>query len=159
MMIVTRHYKKATNAMLPIPSILVKRTGGFTLLEVMIALVILSVGLLGLAALQLVAIRGNSFSSEMTYATMLAQQHAEILKGLPFNDANLAPADEQNPHTAIGSSKGVQYAVRWTIADNTPDTDMKTVNLTVQWTSLRQGTSSEAGTVTARLRTIIRNQS
>lgn len=151
-MIGKRHYNKATNAILP-------STGGFTLLEVMIALVVLSVGLLGLAALQLVAVKGNSFSSEMTYATMLAQQHAEILKGLPYTDSNLAAADEQNPHTAIGSSKGVQYSVRWTVTDNTPDTDMKTVNLTVQWTSLRQGASSEAGTVTARLRTIIRNQS
>lgn len=157
MMIGKRHYKKDTNTM--VPSILVKQTGGFTLLEVMIALVILSVGLLGLAALQLVAVKGNSFSSEMTYATMLAQQHAEVLKTLPYTDANLAPADEGNPHTAIGSSKGIQYAVRWTVTDDTPDTDMKTVNLIVQWTSLRQGTSSEAGTVTARLRTIIRNQS
>lgn len=157
MMTGKRHFKKDTNTM--VMSILVNKTGGFTLLEVMIALVILSVGLLGLAALQLVAIKGNSFSSEMTYATMLAQQHAEILKNLPFTDANLAAAGEGNPHTAIGSSKGIQYAVRWTVADNTPGTDMKTVNLTVQWTSLRQGTSSEAGTVTARLRTIIRNQS
>jgi type IV pilus assembly protein PilV len=157
MMTGTRHYKKDTNEM--VPSILVKRREGFTLLEVMIALVILSVGLLGLAGLQLVAVKGNSFSTEMTYATMLAQQHAETLKNLPYTDANLAPADEGNPHTAIGNSKGVQYAVSWTVTDNTPATDMKTVNLTVQWTSLRQGTSSEAGTVTARLRTIIRNQS
>ena len=133
----------------------VEREKGFTLLEVMISLVILSIGLLGLAALQLVAVKNNSFSSEMTYATMLAQQHAETLKSLPFSDSDLDP--NGNPHTTTGNSKGVQYTVTWDVTNNSPDTDMKTVNLTVRWTSLRQGTESDAETVTARLRTIIRN--
>jgi type IV pilus assembly protein PilV len=135
--------------------LIVKRNEGFTLLEVMIALVVLSVGLLGLAALQLVAVKGNAFSSEMTNATMLAQQHAETLKCLPFTDANLDP--NGNPHTTIGSSKGVQYTVTWNVTDDSPDTNMKTINLSVRWTSLRQGTASEAATVTARLQTIMRN--
>jgi type IV pilus modification protein PilV len=135
----------------------IRQAKGFTLLEVMIALVILSVGLLGLGALQLVAIKTNAFSSEMTYATMIAQQQAEILKSLPFTHTNLTAATESNPHTAVGSSKGVQYAIRWTVADNSPATDMKTVNIVVQWQSLRQGQSSEA--VTAQLKTIVRNSS
>jgi type IV pilus assembly protein PilV len=137
---------------------LIHRDEGFTLLEVMISLVILSVGLLGLAALQLVAVKNNAFSSEMTYATMLAQQQAEILKSRAFTDGDLTEGD----HSAMGSSKGVLYTVAWNVTDNTPDTDMKTINLTVQWTSLRQGTSdqtTEQKTVTARLRTIIKDQS
>ncbi len=139
-----------------IQNLLLKKGEGFTLLEVMIALVILSVGLLGLAALQLVAVKGNAFSSEMTYATMLAQQHAEILKSLPYTDADLT----QGAHSAMASSKGVQYTVAWNIADNSPDTDMKTINLTVTWQSLRQGAADqtdEQKTVTARLQTIVRN--
>lgn len=134
----------------------VRKNEGFTLLEVMIALVILSVGLLGLAALQLVAVKSNAFSSEMTYATMLAQQHAEILKSRAYTDADLTAGS----HSAVGSSKGVQYTVTWNVTDNSPDTDMKTVNLTVTWSSLRQGTAdqtAEQRTVTARLRTIIRD--
>jgi len=141
-----------------IRNILLKKGEGFTLLEVMIALVILSVGLLGLAALQLVSIKNNAFSSEMTYATMLAQQHAEILKSRAFTDSDLTAGQ----HSATGSSKGVQYTVAWNVTDNTPDTDMKTINLTVQWTSLRQGAADqtdEQKTVTAQLRTIIRDQS
>ena len=137
--------------------LLLKRNEGFTLLEVMIALVILSVGLLGLGALQLVAIKTNAFSSEMTYATMIAQQQAEILKSLPFSHTNLTAATESNPHTAVGSSKGVQYAIRWTVTDNSPATDMKTLNTFVKWRSLRQGQASEA--VEAQLRAIVKNQS
>ena len=140
-----------------IPILFLKRTEGFTLLEVMIALVILSVGLLGLAALQLVAVKSNSFSSEMTYATMLAQQHAEILKSLDYDDANLDSSN--NPFTAAGSSKGVLYTVTWNVTDDAPDTNMKMVDLTVVWQSLRHGSSDqtpEQKTVTARLRTIVR---
>ena len=143
-----------------IQGLLIKRNEGFTLLEVMIALVILAVGLLGLAALQLVAVKSNAFSSEMTYATMLAQQHAEVLKSLPYTDANLTPGT----HTAVGSSKGVQYSVTWNVTDNVPATDMKSVNVTVLWLSLRQGAAGQGQTpqqqtVTASLQTIIRNQS
>jgi len=138
--------------------LLVKRSEGFTLLEVMIALVIMAVGLLGLAALQLVAVKSNAFSSEMTYATMLAQQHAEVLKGLPFTDTKLTPGS----HTELGSSKGVQYTVTWNVTPNVPASDMLSVNLTVQWQSLRQGAAGQTAqqqTVTASLQTIISNPS
>jgi type IV pilus assembly protein PilV len=137
--------------------LLVKRSDGFTLLEVMIALVILAVGLLGLAALQLTAVKSNAFSGEMTYATMKAQQYAEVFKSLPFTDTDLDSTG--NPHTAIESSKGVQYTVTWNVTDNVPATDMKSINITVEWTSLRQGKASEAGTVTSNLRTVLRNPS
>jgi type IV pilus assembly protein PilV len=143
-----------------IQGLLIKRVEGFTLLEVMIALVILAVGLLGLAALQLTAVKSNSFSSEMTYATMKAQQYAEVFKSLPFTDVDLDPAG--NPHNALESSKGVQYTVTWNVTDNVPATDMKSINITVQWQSLRQGAASQTAaqqTVTANLQTIVRNAS
>jgi type IV pilus assembly protein PilV len=45
---------------------------GFTLIEVLVTMVILSVGLLGMAALQLTGIRNNQGSAMRTQATMLA---------------------------------------------------------------------------------------
>ena len=62
---------------------------GFTLLEVLIALVILSVGLLGLASLTASVIRTNSFSDDFTTATALAQDKLENLVNLSFTDASL----------------------------------------------------------------------
>jgi len=140
--------------------LLVKRSEGFTLLEVMIALVILAVGLLGLAALQLVAVKSNAFSSEMTYATMLAQQHAEVLKSLPFTDGNLTAGEHEPIEKPI--SKGARYTVKWNVTDNVPVTDMKSIKVTVQWKSLRQGAAGQTEdqqTVTATLQTVIRNPS
>ena len=45
---------------------------GFTLLEVLIALLVLSIGLLGLAALQTTGLRSNEMASMRTTSTMLA---------------------------------------------------------------------------------------
>lgn len=143
-----------------IQDLLAKKSEGFTLIEVMIALVILAVGLLGLAALQLTAVKSNAFSSEMTYATMKAQEYAEVFKNLPFTDTDLDPAG--NPHAAMESSKGVQYTVTWNVTDNVPATDMKSINITVQWKSRRQGAANQTDTeqtVTSNLQTIVKNQS
>jgi len=49
-----------------------KKQQGFTLLEVLIALLVLSIGLLGLAALQTTGLRSNEMASMRTTSTMLA---------------------------------------------------------------------------------------
>ncbi len=48
------------------------RQTGFTLVEVLVALIVLSVGLLGVAGLQLFGLRGNLSASSRTQATYFA---------------------------------------------------------------------------------------
>lgn len=69
---------------------------GFTLLEVMISLVILSIGLLGLAALTATVIKTNSFSDDFTTATTLAQDKLEELANLSFSNSNLSDRNPAN---------------------------------------------------------------
>ncbi|MFQ5498784.1 MAG: prepilin-type N-terminal cleavage/methylation domain-containing protein [Candidatus Zixiibacteriota bacterium] len=57
----------------------VRAQDGFTLLEVMIAMLVLSIGILGLAPLIGFAIYGNTMASDMTGANALAQQEIEAL--------------------------------------------------------------------------------
>lgn len=59
---------------------LVESANGFTLLEVLISLTIFSLGLLGLAELQLLGIHYNQRSQNITTAVILAESKIEELK-------------------------------------------------------------------------------
>lgn len=56
------------------------RKAGFTLIEVLVALIVLSVGLLGLARMQLVGLRSNADANYRTQATLLAYDMADRMR-------------------------------------------------------------------------------
>ena len=60
-----------------------RKQSGFTLLEVLIALLILSIGLLGLASLQTNGLRSNQMASMRTTATQLAYDIADRMRANP----------------------------------------------------------------------------
>lgn len=62
------------------------RTGehGFTLIEVMVSIVILTVGLLSLAQMMVLASHANTLSGRMTSSSALAKEQLERLKATPF---------------------------------------------------------------------------
>ena len=115
------------------------RERGFTLLEVLIAISIFSIGVLAVAAMQGTATRGNRLGNELTRATVLAQQQIEVLKsadtshpatlatGLPTGNYN----DPNNPIDETGQNGGI-FARSWVIAANT--TFSRLVTVTVSWT-------------------------
>ena len=68
---------------------MVQREKGFTLSEVLVALVVLSLGLLALESMHLAAIQVNTVAKRLTQATTLAQERAELLMALPYTDPTL----------------------------------------------------------------------
>lgn len=60
-----------------------RHTGGFSLLEVLVALFVLSIGLLGLAGLQTFSLKFNHQSYESTQATLLLQDMANRITANP----------------------------------------------------------------------------
>ena len=56
-------------------------TGGFSLLEVLISIVILSFGLLGMVGLQAAALQANREARTQSTATSLARELAELMRG------------------------------------------------------------------------------
>ncbi len=59
---------------------------GFTLIEVLIALTILSIGILGIAGLAGTGIKTSSYSRSVTQATNFAQERLEGLMGVDYNN-------------------------------------------------------------------------
>ena len=74
-----------------------KKQKGFTLIEVLIGLIILAIGILAVAGMQITSIRGTSFSNSLTQASVIAQDRLEFLKSLPLNDARLDTGTYNDP--------------------------------------------------------------
>ena len=105
---------------------------GFTLLEMLVAVVILAVGLLGMAALQGTALRGNNLGSTSTEAGSLAMQRLEEFKNVTY-DA-VGPEGTSAAEEVVGAS-GIRYTRQVTIAFNSPVTNTKRVTVSVSWSA------------------------
>ena len=134
-----------------------KREQGFTLLEIIIAIAILSIGLLAVATMQTTAIIGNSQAIGITEGITLAQDRAERIARLAYNDATLSDgagtnddsaglddnpndatnplADQSDPNNPIlVGGVGRPYNVYWNVAEDWPITNTKTIRVIVLWT-------------------------
>lgn len=72
------------------------RQWGFTLLEVLVAMVVLSIGLLGMAGLLIGTIHTDKVSQDMSIATVLAKTKIEELRRLAYTglQSQTSPATE-----------------------------------------------------------------
>lgn len=107
---------------------------GFTLVEIMIAIAILVLALLGLASLAVMVIKGNAFSKTLTTATTLAKDRMEQLKNTSYD--TLAPGTDYAAMDATVQATRASdtvYTRTWTVNANSPASDMTTIIVTVDW--------------------------
>ena len=71
---------------MPIKHYHINSSNGFTLLEVMIAMVIFSIGLLGLAGIQATALQNNNSAYTRTVTMQLAYNMADVLRASTNNE-------------------------------------------------------------------------
>lgn len=88
------------------------KSSGFTLLEVMVAMVIFSVGMLGLAGIQGIALKNNSTSYMRTIAAQQSYNMSDLLRSNIDPNGNIDTAFD-NIVTALGTAPGKNC-----IADN-----------------------------------------
>ncbi len=107
---------------------------GFTLIEVLIAIAIFSIGLMALGALQARALMGTGDVSRKTEALSFLDQQAGRLKMMPFY-TDIAPNPPVNPTPALASGGyaapahsvnlplpplAPRYTVQWQVVDDVP---------------------------------------
>ena len=122
--------------------------GGFTLVELLIALLALTVGLLAAGALQLFSIRGNFMSGNASAALTFATERMEdlmtrspndpLLSDLqPFNNQNLSSLTDVDFEERLNekgqAASGGFYRRIWNVADNSPVPPLKTITVIVTW--------------------------
>ncbi|NLC72058.1 MAG: prepilin-type N-terminal cleavage/methylation domain-containing protein [Desulfuromonadaceae bacterium] len=115
---------------------------GFTLIEVLIALVIFAVGILGVALMQMTAIRGNSTANQVSEATVFATDQLERLLSWKYDDDKLNPANNSIDYVWDGENRTADgkrvhesghYTAYWEVEADSPAVNSKTIDLRVVW--------------------------
>jgi type II secretion system protein I len=104
---------------------LLAKPKGFTLIEVLVALIILSFSLLALAGLMVTTTKNNAFGSHMTEAATFAQDKLEELRAIKWE--NLIDGNNTNQQ---GGSTGINYTRNWNVTTNG---SLKTITINVNW--------------------------
>ena len=98
---------------------------GFSLIEVLVALVILSIAILATAGLMVTTTKNNSFGKNMTEAATLAQDKMEELLVTPWGNIS-----NNNDVVQVQGSAGIPFTRNWNVADAG---SLKTITVTVNW--------------------------
>lgn len=145
----------------------VESRDGFTLIEVLIAMLILSIGVLGVASMQTSATKGVNTSGRLSLNANCAMDRMERLLQLPYDHADLAGSvyneevavDSQGlAHTQAMNGDGLDndldgeidedgesgdLSIQWAVIDGYPIDATKTIRV-----SVTRGTGQTAKTVT-----------
>lgn len=117
---------------------------GFTLIEVIIALFILTVAILGAASMQTTSIFGNNTASRLTGAATEGENQLETLLNLPTSDVTLTDVNNAAPNGGLAGLDNTDavgrladggpivrdgFTVFWNVADNYPVFGIKTIRV------------------------------
>ena len=115
-----------------------RHNGGFTLMEVLIAIAVFAIGMLAVGSMQISAVNNNFAARMRTEATILGSEKMEELMSLAnYNDPLLS---DDNTHTWPDPvDPDAIYCIEWDVVDNYPLASTKTISLSVRWTENELG--------------------
>jgi len=118
-----------------------KNEKGASVVEIMVAVVIFSIGLVAAMRMLPQSSAHTTHSRNRTMAVNMAQEKIEELMAEGYEQADLAAGDHDDPNNPISN----HFSRTWTITDDTPIQDMKLVSVSVNFP-----TSGADSTVTLR---------
>jgi len=104
-----------------------KAEQGFTLIEILIVIVVFSVGLLALSAMQFSATKGNAGAYKLTEATHIASSQLEALLSADYSD----PLLSTGTHTITNNGYALSYNVTEPVTNK-----VKKISLTITRTDV-----------------------
>jgi prepilin-type N-terminal cleavage/methylation domain-containing protein len=113
---------------------LIGNAGGFSLIELIIAMAILAFGMLAAASMQYSAIRNNTNGNIYTQANMLAKAKLEYLKNLDIDSAELTVSGDWYSEPSLideNEQPGGIYSRQWLIQEL--GTQARTITVRVEW--------------------------
>jgi prepilin-type N-terminal cleavage/methylation domain-containing protein len=110
--------------------ILQRNIKGFTLIELVIAILVFAIGIMGVAKMQSESVRANSYSMQLTEAVNIAQDHLENLRGLAFTHTSMSTTAH---NTSSPAFRGLTYNLSWRIADPGTTPPSRNVFVFVRW--------------------------
>jgi type IV pilus assembly protein PilV len=132
------------------PCCLTRNNRGFTLIEILIAVAIFSIGILAVAKLQLWNVKNNTTGNITTMATMLGRAQIEELKGNDVSDSELDIGhyeDPNNPIDADGNPGGI-FNRSWDVSDPLGGNSTRRIDVIVSWNRQGQNRSVVLTTIT-----------
>jgi len=135
----------------------IQGNSGFTLIEIMVAMVVMAYGILAVMSMSVAAIQGNSSADHVTNVTILTDEVIEMIRdnvdqvsaynGIDSSDVTTKPTTDATAATdydtlvsritALGLPSGVCTIA---IQNNTPSAGIDTAQVTFTW--IRNGNHS-----------------
>jgi prepilin-type N-terminal cleavage/methylation domain-containing protein len=110
---------------------IIRRCRGFSLIEVLMAIVLITVGLSSVYYLVAVSIDSNNFSKDTNLAYQAANEQMEHLRQMPY--ASLLIGNTTFTASTASSMSQLLNA-QGTVAINSAGANLKKITLTVEWT-------------------------
>ena len=127
-----------------------EQEGGFTLIEVMVAVLLLALALAALAAVQMTAVTINARANGMTRLATMAQQRLEALLALPYNHPHLLDTAAGTAKTTYDAAPGDVpdgHRVYWCVNEGFPRPQLKTIDVV----AVQLGDAAEDGNLNCAL--------
>lgn len=115
---------------------------GFTLVEILVSVIILSVGILAVSQMTVMGMRVNTKVNKKMHARAVLAQVFEDLNNLPPEAPELQDPDGNSDlddtladftKTMTDPTAKYVYQVSWNVGDHHPEPDIKTVRIFVRW--------------------------
>jgi len=108
---------------------------GFSFIDLMLALVVLTIGVLALADLQIISAKANTSSKGLTTASSLAETQLEAIKNTTYANicVGASPCLMPTSTTTVTGGDGKTYTQTVAVTPNSPLTNTTTVTVTVTW--------------------------